>query len=476
MNMTRRKLLLGGGAVAVAGGLGFLVPMLTREGRLAPGKPRVGYVEGTEGTLPAHADAVVIGAGILGIMTAISLAERGLSVIIVEKGNIAGEQSCRFYGQVITYKMPDETFLLHHLAKQRWREMNAKVGVDTSYRTQGRVEVPLDESDLDNVRQWIETKHKEMGTGIPFRTRIIEGEALNQRLQGASSDWKIAGFEEDSGSLDAEIAAFVMARYAKKVGIRIYTHCAARGLETEGGRISDVVTERGAIRTSRVVLAGGAWSRLFMQNLNIEIPTLPAYQSQQIISAPPHAPGGNVALPGNIFFREQADGTYATSPRIIVSPVVKDSFAYGYKYLPLLENPDFPVHISLNEQLFNSFTQPTHWPLNGISPFEKNRDMTALPDIPELNDSLAKLKVAFPAFKASTVLDRWSGAMAIAPDEVPIVSLVNQYSGLVINTATGWGMTESPITSEIAADLLLGKEPIFDPKPFSLYRFYRRSL
>ena len=33
--------------------------------------------------------------------------------------------------------------------------------------------------------------------------------------------------------------------------------------------------------------------------------------------------GGNVALPGGIFFREQADGTYATSPRVIVAPVVK---------------------------------------------------------------------------------------------------------------------------------------------------------
>ncbi len=54
--------------------------------------------------------------------------------------------------------MPDETFLLHHLGKQRWREMNAKVGADTSYRTQGRVEVPFDEEDLVNVRVWIDTQ------------------------------------------------------------------------------------------------------------------------------------------------------------------------------------------------------------------------------------------------------------------------------------------------------------------------------
>ncbi|HHR6016733.1 TPA: FAD-dependent oxidoreductase [Providencia alcalifaciens] len=471
MAITRRKFIIGGSVVAVAAGAGILTPMLTREGRFVPGKPRFGFVEGTEGALPRQSDVVVIGAGILGVMTAINLAERGLSVVIVEKGNIAGEQSSRFYGQAITYKMPDETFLLHHLGKHRWREMNAKVGVDTTYRTQGRVEVPLDEEDLVHVRSWIDERSKNVGSDIPFKTRIIEGSELNQRLRGAKSDWKIAGFEEDSGSFDAEVTAFVMAEYAKKIGIKIYTNCAARGLETHAGVISDVVTEKGAIKTSQVVVAGGVWSRLFMQNLGVDVPTLPAYQSQQLISAAPNAPGGNVALPGNIFFREQADGTYATSPRVIVAPVVKESFTYGYKYLPLLAMPDFPVHISLNEQLINSFTQDTSWKLDEVSPFEKNRDMTALPDLPELNASLEKLKTEFPAFKDSKLVDQWSGAMAIAPDENPIISEVKEYPGLVINTATGWGMTESPVSAEITADLLLGKEPVINAKPFSLYRF-----
>lgn len=471
MNITRRKLLMGSGAAVVVAGGAVLTPMLTREGSLVPGQPRVGFVEGMEGPLPAQADVVVVGAGILGLMTAISLVERGLSVVIVEKGNIAGEQSSRFYGQVITYKMPDATFMLHHLGKQRWREMNAKVGFDTSYRTQGRVEVPLDEEDLENVRKWIAARSAELGPDIPFKTRIIEGAELAQRLRGAVSEWKIAGFEEDSGSLDAEVTTFVIAEYAKRIGVKIYTNCAARGVETQAGAISDLVTEKGAIRTSRVVVAGGAWSRLFMQNLNVSVPTLPAYQSQQLVSAAPGLPGGNVALPGNIYFREQADGTYATSPRVIVAPVVKESFIYGYKYLPLLALPDFPVHISLNEQLLNSFMQSTHWALDEVSPFETNRNMVAAPDLPELNASLEKLRAEFPAFKEATLIDQWSGAMAIAPDEIPIISVVKEVPGMVINTATGWGMTESPVSAEITAALLLGEKPILDPTPFDLYRF-----
>ncbi|WP_438282266.1 FAD-dependent oxidoreductase [Pseudomonas alabamensis] len=472
MGVTRRRFLIGSGLVAMAGGAGALTPLLTREGRLIPGRPRTGFVAGTEGPLPAQADVVIVGAGILGIMTAIDLAERGLSVVAVEKGEIAAEQSCRFYGQAMTYRMPDATFQLHHLAKQQWRQMNAKVGVDTSYRTQGRVEVPLDEHDLEQVRAWIAARTQETaGSPVPFKTRIVEGRELEQRLRGARSSWTIAGFEEDAGSLDAEIASFVMAEYAKRLGVKFYTQCAARGLETQGGAMSDVVTEKGAIRTSRVVVAGGAWSRLFMQNLGVDVPTLPAYQSQQLISRAPQAPGGNVALPGNLYFREQADGTYATSPRVVVAPVVKESFLYGYKYLPLLALPDFPVHVSLNRQLFQSLFQPTHWALDEVSPFEHNRIMTAAPDIPELNASLERLKAEFPAFEASTLIDQWSGAMAIAPDENPIISTVERYPGLVLNTATGWGMTESPVSSRLTADLLLGQAPALDSRPFRLDRF-----
>lgn len=53
MGMTRRKFLIGGGVVAIAGGAGVLTPLLTREGRLIPGKPRFGYVAGTEGRFPS---------------------------------------------------------------------------------------------------------------------------------------------------------------------------------------------------------------------------------------------------------------------------------------------------------------------------------------------------------------------------------------------------------------------------------------
>jgi glycine/D-amino acid oxidase-like deaminating enzyme len=60
----------------------------------------------------------------------------------------------------------------------------------------------------------------------------------------------------------------------RRAGGVVLERCAVRGVETKGGRISGVVTEKGAIACDSVVLAGGAWSRLFAGNAGIDLPQL----------------------------------------------------------------------------------------------------------------------------------------------------------------------------------------------------------
>ena len=62
----------------------------------------------------------------------------------------------------------------------------------------------------------------------------------------------------DDAEADAVFAA-ALAAGARRLGVKLFQNCAARGLETQGGSVSGVVTEKGTIRTSAVLLAGGAW-------------------------------------------------------------------------------------------------------------------------------------------------------------------------------------------------------------------------
>ncbi|MDT8872238.1 FAD-dependent oxidoreductase [Komagataeibacter rhaeticus] len=68
------------------------------------------------------------------------------------------------------------------------------------------------------------------------------------------------------------MAAPAIAAAAREQGATVLTRCAVRGIETRGGRVCGVVTERGTIACESVILAGGAWSRLFAGNTGIDLP------------------------------------------------------------------------------------------------------------------------------------------------------------------------------------------------------------
>lgn len=471
MSISRRKFLLGAGAVGVLGAGAAVTPMIRREGTLISTTSRAPYVAGTEGPLPKESDVVIIGAGIQGIMSAINMRERGMSVTIVEKGEVAGEQSGRAYSQIISYKTAPEIFPLHHYGKKLWREMNERVGADTSYRTQGRVEAIITPEELATVQEWIALNSQNPGFDTPLKTRIIQGKELADRLPNAQTAWEIAGFEEDAGSVDPERGTTVLAEYAKRIGVKIFTNCAARGIETEGGKITEVVTEKGAIKTNLVVLANGFWARLFMGNMGVDLPTLNVYLSQQVVEGAEGAPRGNVHLPNGIHFREQSDGTYAVAPRIFTSSITKDSFLLGPKFMHLLGGEDLPLEFKLGSDLYNSFTMKTSWSMDEVTPFEEYRVASATPNNEHLDGVFDRMKAEFPQFADSKVIERWGACIAPTADGAPIISEVEKYPGLVINTATGWGMSESPAAGEITADLIMGRTPIIDPTPYSIKRF-----
>jgi glycine/D-amino acid oxidase-like deaminating enzyme len=85
--------------------------------------------------------------------------------------------------------------------------------------------------------------------------------------------------------------------------------CAVRGLETGGGKIIGVVTEKGPIACQSVVLAGGAWTTLFARSLGIHYAQYDLHMSMVGLSA---VPGPETSLSGGEYgFRRRIDGAYS---------------------------------------------------------------------------------------------------------------------------------------------------------------------
>ncbi|MCB1469050.1 MAG: FAD-binding oxidoreductase, partial [Rhizobiaceae bacterium] len=89
------------------------------------------------GEIPARVDVVVIGGGIVGTSTALSLAEKGVTVALCEKGLIGAEQSGRNWGWVRQMGRDPIEIPLSMLSMDRWREMNERTGEETGFRQTG---------------------------------------------------------------------------------------------------------------------------------------------------------------------------------------------------------------------------------------------------------------------------------------------------------------------------------------------------
>ena len=84
-------------------------------------------------TLPKQAAVCVIGGGVAGVTTALELAERGIDVVVLEKGEIAAEQSSRNWGWCRQMGRDAREIPLIQVSLALWDGMNARVQGETGF-------------------------------------------------------------------------------------------------------------------------------------------------------------------------------------------------------------------------------------------------------------------------------------------------------------------------------------------------------
>ena len=166
--------------------------------------------------------------------------------------------------------------------------------------------------------------------------RLLRGAAIDALVPGASSMFVAAMHTPTDGRAEPSQAAPAIAEAARAAGATVLTECAVRGIETQGGRVSGVVTEKGRIGCDAVLLAGGAWSRLFCGNAGIDLPQLRVLGS--VFRTAPLSGGPEVTAGGSVFaFRKRLDGGYTIARRNAnVADITPDSFRLLLRYLPTL--------------------------------------------------------------------------------------------------------------------------------------------
>jgi gamma-glutamylputrescine oxidase len=225
------------------------------------------------------ADVCVIGGGFSGIATALTLAERGHSVVLVEANRIGWGASGRNGGQMIGGISGEEAI------KSQLGDAGRKLVRDIRYRgheiIEGRIakydiacdlksgwmEVAARPSHMKKIRRHVEERIKDRGGD---HLEIVEPEAMASVL--GTGAYHGGYIDRRSGHLHPLNLCLGEARAAAALGVKIFED--TRVIDYLGGPKPWVQTERGRVEAKTIVMAGEIYDRFKRQSLNgLMLPT-----------------------------------------------------------------------------------------------------------------------------------------------------------------------------------------------------------
>ena len=429
--------------------------------------PQVVRVEG-DATLPQRVDVVVIGGGIVGSSTAFELADRGVSVALCEKGGIGEEQSSRNWGWVRITRRDEREIPLMVEALRSWSSLGERTGRDTGFTRAGIAFACQSDEEIARHENWAKLLEP-----WQIESRMIGPQAFADIYKGCVHPPKGALYTPADARAEPQKAAPAIAEAARDRGAAVLTNCAVRAVESSAGRVSGVVTEHGRIACDKVVLAGGAWSRLFSGNLGIELPQLKIMNSVSRTEPLEGGPEGAYWTSGYAFRKRQDGGYSIADGSVNIVDLVPDTLRLMTKFFPALRYQWRDLRPRLGGRFLFEAGLPRRWNADEVTPFEKTRILDPDPHMNSVRAALASAARDFPVFARARVAQSWAGLIDVTPDAVPVISTVEGLPGFHIATGfSGHGFGIGPGAGRLMADMVMERTPCVDPHAFRLSRFF----
>jgi glycine oxidase len=358
-------------------------------------------------------DVLIIGGGVIGLTTAYFLAQEGVRVALVDKGDFGREASWAGAGIIPpgdSRRAVTPIDRLRSISSEMYPDLSLglreQTGIDNGYHVCGGLELVEPGDDLP-LEEW-------RGEGIAFRE--VTGEALRAIEPDLSPALPRAYYLPDMAQVrnPRHVKALLAACHAQ--GVRLYPRRAATGFVPTGRRIDAVQTEQGPLAAERFLVTAGAWTDGLIQQVGCRLGVRPVR--------------GQIALLQTDEKRQR--------------PILLK----GKRYL--VPRGDGLVLVGATEEEADFDARPTASAIAGLLAFAA-----------ELVPSLA----------GAAVERCWAGLRPGSPDGLPFLGPVPDCPNLYV--AAGHfraGIQLSPATGRAITDLLIGREPVVPLEAFRLDR------
>jgi sarcosine oxidase subunit beta len=343
-------------------------------------------------------------------------------VILLERRQLASGATGMSGALVRTHYTNVAVSLLAYECLKVFREFRERVGGDAGWDGIGFVQLVAPGYE-DALRRNVENQQR-----IGINTRVVTIDELREIQPGMHvDDVGAAAYEPDSGFADPNATAYAFAEAAKQLGVRIWTHCEAAGIVTEGDRVMAVETTSGRIDTRTVVLAPGAYANALLAPLGLDYGLYP-HRSQVVIFRWP--------------------------------------LGWNRRHQVVIDNIN---HSWIRPEGARGTLIGVEQPLGDYDPdsFHQGND-------PGFVDVARQtLKARFPSFADATMRGGWSGIYMMSPDGRPIIDQVPSVPGLFVMLGdSGTSFKTAPAIGQCLAEWVTRGEPqLVDLSPFRSTRF-----
>lgn len=357
--------------------------------------------------MQSKTDVVIVGGGVNGCAIAYYLAKKGVDVTVFERKYLSSGATGSCGAGIRQQWSTRENTELAIKSVHMFEQLSKELGMDIEFRQGGYLIINHSSEELAESK-----KNVQMQRSLGLTVSVVSTEKITDivpilDIKGMGAVG--ATFCPTDGHANPFKTTFAYAHAAKEQGADIHTHTTVLDIKTNKQQGIEVVTDKGAIKTTWVVDAAGAWSKDIAKMVDIIIPNEP-FRKEVLVTErlQPLFNAMVISFKDGIYFSQQPEGN-------IVGGIPIPEQRAGFNEMPTF-----------------SFIQ-------------------------HMSDTLTRYA---PSLRQINMLRHWTGYYDVTPDARPILGEDEQVSGFVhCHGFSGHGFMLSPMVSTMLASYIAdGKE------------------
>lgn len=357
-------------------------------------------------------DAIVVGGGLIGMLTARELALGGLKTAIVER-NETGRESSWAGGGILSplhpwrYSDPvnDLAEWSQRFYPQFAEQLAQETGTDPEWTQSGMVILDIEADERDEAVSW--------AFQFGYELEYLGNEAVLQQNPALRWDGTGAIWMPTVAQVRNPRLLQALRKHIDALGVAVLVGETVTEIEAGDGHAPVVVSQDGRLSARNVVVAGGAWSGELLGSLGISLPIEPVRGQMLLIESRPDLIE-HIILSGNRYLIPRLDG------HILVGSTIEHTG------------------------------------------FEKMTTEEARADLAHIAYSLV------PELERYPIVQHWAGLRPGSPDGVPFIGPIPGSTGVYVNSGHFRnGVVTGPASAKLVADLILDRPPLCEPAAYS---------